>query len=257
MKKAIVRTLKSILPHSIRRKFFYLGLHLSPDSFDDYAFEYALAPDMEKSLDRLKKRGLSVDSILDIGAFEGEFCRMCNRVWPASKILMIEANDKKRPFLDRAALDTGAELHMALLGPENGAEIAFYVMEAGSSVLNENSPLDREVVKMKTETVDNIASGRTFDLVKLDVQGFEIEVLKGATETLKTAKGVLLEVAFLEINEGAPLFAEVVGYMKAKGFEVLDAIDMHRRPLDGATNQIDLFFVPSDSPLLQDTRHFA
>lgn len=170
---------------------------------------------------------------------------------------MVEANAGKESVSKPVAQALGASLEFALLGPEDDVATKFHVMESGSSVLPENSPLERDVKTIATRRLDTLLNGRGADFLKLDVQGFELEVLNGAPEALQQAQAVLLEVSLLEINAGAPIMSDVVAYMKAKEFEVLDILEIHHRPLDGATNQVDLLFAPSSSPLFSDTRHFA
>jgi hypothetical protein len=58
-------------------------------------------------------------------------------------------------------------------------------------------------------------------MIKMDVQGAELDVLKGAEETLKTAKHVILELQRVEYNKGAPLKDTVIEYMDSLGFDCL------------------------------------
>src|SRR2546422_465251 len=89
--------------------------------------------------------------------------------------------------------------------------------------------------------------GRFF--LKLDVQGYELEVLRGAERTLTATDVVLMEVSLLQYNAGAPLFAEVTAFMKAIGFVVYDICGQLRRAADEALFQADLLFVREDSTL--------
>jgi hypothetical protein len=57
------------------------------------------------------------------------------------------------------------------------------------------------------------------DMIKMDVQGAELDVLKGAEETLKTAQHVILELQRVEYNKGAPLKDTVIEYMDGLGFD--------------------------------------
>jgi hypothetical protein len=93
--------------------------------------------------------------------------------------------------------------------------------------------------------------------LKIDAQGYELEILKGSTLLIESIDAILLEIALIEINEGAPLLHEVLPFMRSIGFVAYDVLEIHRRPLDRALNQIDVLFVRVDSPLLSDKRHFA
>lgn len=257
MKKFILDRAKASLPIGLRKKCFNFGFHVCPEQFNRFSYLYGGAPKMELGLTALQERGFNPKIIFDVGAFEGTFCEMARRIWPHSQIVMFEANQDKLPILESVAKRTNADVKMKLLGPEDGNEVEFFVMESGSSVMEENSPLDRRVVIHETSRLDTTAGDLRPDFLKLDVQGFELEVLRGANEVLQSVEAVMMEVSLIEINKGAPLFAEVVRFMADRGFEVGDVLEIHRRPLDQATNQVDLLFVRSNHPLLSDRRHFA
>jgi hypothetical protein len=56
------------------------------------------------------------------------------------------------------------------------------------------------------------------DLIKLDVQGYELEVLRGGEACLRHARAVLCEVSFKVFYSGQPLFHEIVAFLAARGF---------------------------------------
>jgi len=60
------------------------------------------------------------------------------------------------------------------------------------------------------------------DFLKIDVQGYELEVLQGGIQSLSQAMGCELEVSFREIYKNQPLFAEVDQWMRAQGFFLAD-----------------------------------
>lgn len=83
-------------------------------------------------------------------------------------------------------------------------------------------------------------------LVKVDVQGAELDVLNGASKVLTDTELVLLEVNLFEFYVGAPQFYDVVHFMKERGFIAYDILEGHNRPIDGALAQVDLAFVKED-----------
>ena len=58
----------------------------------------------------------------------------------------------------------------------------------------------------------------TFDLVKLDTQGSEIDILNGGSHMIKNTTAIIVEVSHVEYNENAPLVDEVKEYMESIGF---------------------------------------
>jgi FkbM family methyltransferase len=78
--------------------------------------------------------------------------------------------------------------------------------------------------------------------IKVDTQGFEMEVLKGATQLLKTAKGVQLEMSFTPMYEGAPDFETLYKFMIDRGFELWGMDTAFRDPKTRRLYQLDATF---------------
>ena len=75
---------------------------------------------------------------------------------------------------------------------------------------------------------DNKLGSKLPDLIKLDTQGSEIEILKGAAVALKNAKFVIMEMPIMVYNHNAPLFREYVEFMLINGFLPFSVIEEHR-----------------------------
>ena len=94
----------------------------------------------------------------------------------------------------------------------------------GNSIFKEINddvfPEDKYVMK-KTVTLDKLAEVKNLpypDLIKIDAQGAELNILKGATQVLKCCSYLILELQTKEYNKGAPLKHEVIEYLKSIGF---------------------------------------
>ena len=140
---------------------------------------------------------------------------------------------------------------MALLGSETGRTVKFAEMETGSSLYEENSPYHRKVITRTITSLDDLLQDdtRVVDFIKLDVQGYELEVLRGAKTRLKQAQVVLMESSLIPINLGAPLIDDVVEFMRNHDYRLVDFCSQIRR-LDGALWQTDLLFIRKNSPYL-------
>jgi hypothetical protein len=95
-------------------------------------------------------------------------------------------------------------------------------------------------------TIDSVlADHRGFhpDFVKLDIQGFELRALAGATSIFGRTEMLILEVSLFEFMVGQPLARDVIAFMGDRGYEIYDIPGFLRRPFDGALGQMDLAFV--------------
>lgn len=258
VKTAAISVFQSLLPDRVKRSFFHLAFHLAPAEFERFAHDYAFAPDMTLGLAEMARRGFTPQTIIDVGAFEGEWGRLAKRIWPTCRLFMIEPNLASSAALASAAKELDAAVFGELLGANDDQTVQFMVMGSGSSVLAERGSVLRRVETRRLRRLDslimNIAAPA---LLKIDAQGYELEILKGASQLIAAIEAILLEISIIEINEGAPLLHDVVSFMKRLGFVAYDILQIHRRPLDGALNQIDVIFVREHSTLIADKRHFA
>lgn len=196
---------------------------------------------------------------IDVGAYHGEWAGMFLDIFPDSRVLMIEAQEAKRPILERAVAGSRGRvaLEVALLGAERGREVEFSEMETGSSVFPEASHFPRTVVRKPLTTLDHLlaecAGWGSPQCIKLDTQGYELEVLKGGRRTLSTVDVVLMEVSLVQINDGCPLLADVVAFMHEAGFRPFDFCSQIRRR-DGVLWQTDLLFIRREGAIQIDPR---
>lgn len=200
---------------------------------------------------RLRDLGFKPSTIFDIGAYRGAWSAGARTIFPDAKIVMIEAQPELRPVLCTVAERIGnASVHTALLGAREEDQIAFYTMGTGSSVRPERSNAAREVASMRATTLDKVWNherrpGRVF--VKIDVQGSELDVLKGGDQVFQDVEWFQLETALLQYNEGAPLLQEVCNFMADRGFLATE-ITGFSRPRQHLV-QVDVLFAREGSVL--------
>jgi hypothetical protein len=77
-------------------------------------------------------------------------------------------------------------------------------------------------------------------LLKIDVQGFELEVLKGATDLLPQIDSIYVEASFVELYEGQALHEEIAQFLTAAGFRLEGRYNTHFH--QGQPVQADLLF---------------
>jgi FkbM family methyltransferase len=215
-------------------------------------------PEIPSALERLRTNRFNPRRIFDVGAYFGEFTRLCRRLWPSAELVCFEVLphcvDQLRNWCDH---DGHTAVVECLLGAEYRHAVPFHEMETASSVLEEHvlqvAPTSTYPMETIDEVVEMDGQGAP-DLLKLDVQGYELEVLKGAERTLPQVSAVLAEVNLIDIHKGAPLLDELVTFMRERRFITYDICGLTRRPLDDALWQADFIFVSRDSHLRADKR---
>jgi FkbM family methyltransferase len=216
------------------------------------------APDTGACLAAMKRRGFHPQVAIDAGAYQGEWTLSLGQLFPDTRVLMIEPQAARRECLEELArIHDGVEFLPALLGPAAAQGVTFYQAETGSSVLRDPGNSSALQSAMEMTTLDDLVHATPFeraDFLKLDVQGYELEVLKGAEEVLTSVEAVMMEVNLIAVYEGAPLADEAVAFMAARGFRVYDVCTFFRRPYDYALWQMDMVFVRATSPLMASTR---
>jgi hypothetical protein len=148
-----------------------------------------------------------------------------------------------------------------LLGDVEREAVPFHMDDlGGSSVLEQVQDKCLLTESLPMKTLDSIVAKRklaTPIFLKADVQGYELEVLRGANEALRDVEFILLEVSTLPYNIGAPLFADVIAFMADRRFVVYDFCHLHRRQSDDATFQVDVLFAREDSALRSERAFFV
>lgn len=201
------------------------------------------------SLVKLKARGWSPRQVIDVGAWTGTWTAECMTIFPDARYLLIDPLPANRAALAAfCASHPNAAAWSGAAGAAAGT-LRLYEHADQSSAFRASSPDWRGApVTVEMRTLDSFLDGGETappQLIKADVQGYELEVLRGGSRSLATAEAVLLEVSFRELYEGQPLAHEVIGYLGERGFAVAD-ICSYSQAADGSLLQSDLLFVRPD-----------
>ena len=169
--------------------------------------------------------------IYDIGANIGTWTCLAKSLFPAARVEAFEplAQHFAKFHEWTAAWPGGVRLHGCALGPvERTATMHVMDFSDASSLLALIAEGSREFKiypaaeqSVPVVPLDVLVAREQLpppDLLKLDVQGYELEVLRGAEACLGAARAVLCEVSFREFYAGQPLFADVLAFLRARGF---------------------------------------
>jgi FkbM family methyltransferase len=223
----------------------------------NYVAQKLSVPEIPVGLKRLNANGFKPRHIFDVGAYQGDFARLCLSIWPDAQIVCFEPLNQRVEQLEAmASLSPSIRVIPGLLGANCQDQVPLHEMETATSVLEEHFEQQANLSFHQMRTVDYCVEHDcpSPDFLKLDVQGYELEVLKGAEKTLGAIKVILAEVNFLDIHRRVPLLFEMIDWLNERDWLAYDICGLTRRPLDGALWQSDMIFVPRDSPLRSDKR---
>ena len=210
----------------------------------------------------LRDKGLfQPSSIVDVGANRGSWTASTAKVWPGASFFMVEANEQHKAALERCRErnpPNRTRFTFRMLGDVSGNRTMYmskqrfkYTAHTGNSLFLENKNRDMFEPRIKQmSTLDDLVAEYAIpppDVLKIDAQGAELLVLAGASKTLASVQVLLLELAVVQYNLGAPIFFEVHAAAERLGFRAFDVSELHYT--NGILIQIDIMFVRKTSRL--------
>jgi FkbM family methyltransferase len=243
LKKTIILQLSAIS----KKIGFKLGLHI--------AKRHHYPPYTLMGLDRT-----SIRTIFDVGANAGQFAKSIRRLIPNAHLYCFEPTESAFEALAKWA-STTPDVHAErlALGEQSGVvAMNVHTGHSTSSSLLETTrhchdlyPITAQqaTLHVQMERLDSFVARLPSEpsaeiLIKLDVQGYETNVLRGAPKTLERTKACIVEVSVDELYEGQSRFEEIVSLMSAAGLSFAGNFDqLYDR--DGHVVSMDCFFLRS------------
>ena len=171
--------------------------------------------------------------IYDIGAAALHWTKEAKKIWPTAKYYAFEAVLEVEDFYKEYGIDYA----LGVCSDVNNKEVIFYedpLCLGGNSYYRENvvySPAAKKIYsdasgkRRITHTIDRIVKERGFqlpDLIKIDVQGAELDILNGMIHTLQNVKHLIIELQHVEYNLGAKQVNESIPLIKSLGFDLVE-----------------------------------
>ena len=202
------------------------------------------------SLRWLRTQNFSVSTVIDVGASNGSWSRLCMKAgFTSADYLLIEPNSVHQKSLAGFARDNRRVQICAKAASSFSGQTGFR--------FSADDPLAGALAECKDDlatavpctTIDCEVRDRSLSgpyLIKLDTHGYEREILAGASETLINASVLIIEAYMFELTNTSWLFWELCGDLRKLGFRCVDLVDPLWRPFDGTLWQFDLVFVRSE-----------
>lgn len=212
---------------------------------------------MNDSLERLRRAGLEIQTIIDIGASDGRWTRNAMRFFPAASALLVEPLEERRDALAEFKRQFPRVDYAIAAAAAQEGEGALHVASdlVGSGLCETPSENTRSV---PLTTVDKLIRERNLKppfLMKLDTHGFEVPILEGARQTLRATSILIVEVYNFQLTPTSLRFHEMCAHLEAFGFRCFDLVDPSLRPKDGAFWQMDLVFISKDSSIFSSSSY--
>lgn len=215
-------------------------------------------PSWQRTMGMLHRCGFKPATVFDIGVGYGTF--PLYRAFPGAFYHLVDPAHESRAYMQKLSRKLRCEIHSVALGDRDGEA----TLEVRADI--QESTLLEEVGTREVRRIDRVPI-RRFDtlfgpiarpaLCKIDVQGAELMVLAGMTDRLAEIDALVIETSTIATVRGGAEVSDIVRFLGDHGFALADVVGLRRRPLDGATAQLDLLFMPNDAAPRHDRRWSA
>jgi FkbM family methyltransferase len=197
-------------------------------------------------------RACNAATLIDIGANKGQFSLAFHALRKDARVIAFEPLPTEADRFEQVfAGDPAISLHRVALS-DKGGDVTFHVTDRpdSSSLLppgdGQSAAFGVNAKEKITVPVRRLDKALILDqlpkpiLVKIDVQGAELQVLKGMSD-LNPIDHIYVELSFVELYTGQPSFSAVAGYLFDRGFEPRGFFNQVVTKQFGAT-QVDVLF---------------
>jgi FkbM family methyltransferase len=196
---------------------------------------------------------LNCECIVDVGANRGQFALIARKVFPQAKIFSFEPlEEPAQTFRSIFGDDQKVQLYPFAVGPEEMKSTLHVTRDDDSSSMlavtqtqlkmfpgSEETEL-REVRIFPLSEVLDAASLPNASLLKIDVQGFEMEVLKGCEDILDKFSHLYIECSFIELYKDQALAHEIISWLAQREFVLSGIYNLYYE--NGRSIQGDFLF---------------
>ena len=200
--------------------------------------------DLIEYLEFLKFKGLEINVVYDIGAWMGYWSPLIkNRVFPNAEFIMFEANSAYVPNLQSQGFKF---FNVLLSNPEREFVEFFNGTNSGDSYYKETSTHydNQSSIRLPCTTLDKIIQENNLpypNFIKIDTQGSELDILKGATSILNHVDIIYVECPICTYNAGAPDIGEYLQFFKENNFLPVQLVEQH--VTENTLIQVDIMFM--------------
>ena len=212
--------------------------------------------DTYMKLDEKWIHDMNIDTILDVGGNIGRFSKTMQYLFPNADIIAfeplpdcyIQMNKLMNGYPKFSSLNIGLGTESVELNIKKSSHNPSSSFLPMTNTHKEAFPFTAgfEEVKVKVERLDDVVKSMKIGknlMIKVDVQGFEENVIRGGLETFSKAKFLLLELSYQELYQNQPLFDNIYKLIAPLGFAFYGTLGNMSHPLDGSPLDSDCIFI--------------
>lgn len=202
----------------------------------------------------------NIDTLFDVGANEGQYAQAMQKLGYDKELISFEPVKATFDTLSKKAFGiTNWKTYNFALGDKDTEDYINISKNTVSSSMLEMLPehvkqeadsayitKEKIVVKKLDSIFNSYVKQNNSVYLKLDVQGFEKNVIEGATDSLQKIKLIQLEMALVPLYKGELLLADMINYMESKGFILYTLIPGFNNYETGQLFQTDGIFARKD-----------
>ena len=197
-------------------------------------------------------------SIVDVGANRGQFVLFARMINRDATIIAFEPLEAPRRVCERLfAGDTRVTIKDVAIGASQHGALMHVAAKDDSSSLLAVGGVQHEVFGTTAQQTSPVQVRRLADcitaedlatpaLLKIDVQGGELDVLKGAESLLSSFAAIYVECSYVSLYEGQALASDVIAFLADRGFLIAGVFNQHEHWRIGPV-QADFLFVRTES----------
>ncbi|MEG4998381.1 FkbM family methyltransferase [Microcoleus sp. B4-D4] len=214
------------------------------------------------SLWNAKQLGFEPETVIDVGAGLGTF--EIYEAFPKARYLLIEPIAENEPYLKKICQYLERADYIIAAASKKAGLVPLQVNLSNliHSYISEEGEASSETFELRTipaVTLDEVCKIRQLEgpyLIKVDVDGRELDVLAGASQILQNTEFVIVEVALYVLSRFDKMYT-VIEFMKEQGFVAYDIVDPGYRLSDLALSQVDMVFVKESGQFTKESRYAA
>ena len=192
---------------------------------------------------KLKHFGVTFENIVDVGCFKGDWTERVQKVYPNANYYLIDPNDHHKDKCEKL----GTFIHAAVGYQEEERKFYYYEEHSatGNSLYKETSNAVPYEKVITAKPLSALLPDQKYDVIKMDVQGAELEIIDGSFDLFSKTKFVQLECPVHHNNVDAPRFEHYINFMANCDFKVFDIDNIfYNKKLMG----VDFIFVNKKLP---------